>query len=506
MNFMQRGFASIRRKPGKTLILLLLIFVLGNVIAGAISIRQAVQNTQKALYQRITAVATIETDQKQIQKFYEQNPEGELKIPNVKADLIKQVGALPYVKFFDFSTTVGLQSKEIKRYMDPTLGDVNYGMGEYQYISCIGGQDPEVFDIRSNKIKLAAGRVFTPEEMENLSYVALVSKEFAEINNLSVGSKVTLDNIIFKSPGEGEFREEDYYSDANIAGKQSYDFEVIGIFELVPTQTQQNDQEKQQQQWNDMEKLNTIYTSNVVTESASKFQMDTWAKIEPEFAQTQEAYEPYYEPLFILNDPQDLKQFREEVSALLPSEYLKVSDTGEMLEKVAAPMESVQWIASIVLYVAVGAALVILSLLITLFLRDRKHEIGIYLSLGEKKLKVVGQIVMEVMVIALVAITLSLVSGNILSGGISQKMIQDQIVADQEQQGMDGGYMYSYSSLDYKGYGISVTTDDIVDSYRVSLDGSTILLFYAVGAATVLLSTMVPILYIVRLNPKKIML
>ena len=58
-----------------------------------------------------------------------------------------------------------------------------------------------------------------------------------------------------------------------------------------------------------------------------------------------------------------------------------------------------------VLIVAIIATVLITGLVVLLFLRDRKHELGIYLSLGERRGRVVGQILIEVMVVAFIGIT-----------------------------------------------------------------------------------------------------
>ena len=51
-----------------------------------------------------------------------------------------------------------------------------------------------------------------------------------------------------------------------------------------------------------------------------------------------------------------------------------------------------------------------------------------------------------------------------------------------------------------------LTTEDVLDSYEVSLNSSYILGFYGIGLLTILISTVIPLIYIVRLNPKKILM
>ena len=56
------------------------------------------------------------------------------------------------------------------------------------------------------------------------------------------------------------------------------------------------------------------------------------------------------------------------------------------------------------------------------------------------------------------------------------------------------------------GFDTEIPVDVIVASYDVSLSFYAVLIFLGVGLGTVLLATVVPVIYILRLNPKEIML
>jgi putative ABC transport system permease protein len=56
------------------------------------------------------------------------------------------------------------------------------------------------------------------------------------------------------------------------------------------------------------------------------------------------------------------------------------------------------------------------------------------------------------------------------------------------------------------GYQTDLPTEAIVNSYDVSLSPFMILIFFGVGLGTILLATIIPMIYVLRLNPKKIML
>ncbi|MGX6965566.1 hypothetical protein ACWN6Y_01710 [Vagococcus teuberi] len=104
---------------------------------------------------------------------------------------------------------------------------------------------------------------------------------------------------------------------------------------------------------------------------------------------------------------------------------------------------------------------------------------------------------MEVMLVALVAMTLSVFSGNLLAKGFSDSLMTIQSDHATE----DNTIIYGSPIND-----INLTEDDVVSAYEIRLTPSYIVLFYLVGLIVVLLSTIVPLVYIMRLNPKKIMM
>ena len=71
---------------------------------------------------------------------------------------------------------------------------------------------------------------------------------------------------------------------------------------------------------------------------------------------------------------------------------------------------------------------------------------------------------------------------------------------------MDGDYIISVGRYGLGSYGEELTSEKLLEQYKVSLGLNAILLFYAVGLGTVLISTVIPIVYVMRLNPKKIMM
>ncbi|MCL1853623.1 MAG: ABC transporter permease [Peptococcaceae bacterium] len=285
MNFSKRAVSSVVRKPGKTVILLVIVFILGNIIAGAVSVLQAAGNAEITLRAKMSPVTGISVDGQKYAAMFDRDPE--LEFETLTVETIEQIGALPQVKYYDYSDILSLETPSLERYalLEEGASARNQGMS---YFLFRGVHYPEVVDIQQGLIRLVSGRVFTEQEVKNLTYVALISKDVADINDLSVGSVITVVNNVYPN---------------NEIVTQTYEFEIIGIFEPA-------NQISGSDVYDDL--ANRMYTSNRVLNEASAFQIDEYEKIYPgefEFFRT-----PVYSIIYVLNDPADLEPFREAVS------------------------------------------------------------------------------------------------------------------------------------------------------------------------------------------------
>ncbi len=498
MNFLKRGWASITRRKGKSFILFAVVFVLGNVIAGAISIQEATKSVEKNIKNQLGGVATVSMDYKKVEKFYSENSSAfeddkiwqkELAPPTVTE--LKKIAKLSYVKNFDYSSTGWIETDQLKNDASSDgSGVATEGTGNYNF-NLKGVNDPTIFDIKQNKIELVGGRVFTKEEVKKGSRVVVISKKVANENNLNIGDKMTVDAVVSNDNGNMDGNEKIDKAAKNII------LEVIGIFEPVKAEKSKNENKNAgMSEFLSSEQINTFYLVNKsvenINQEISAFRAE---KFPAENGVTSEEYSSYYE----LKSPEDVEAFRKEAAPYIKSKYYTIVATTDQYDSIAGPIKGMGKISNYVIVIAVIATLFIISLVVLLFLRDRKHELGIYLSLGEKRSKVIGQIVLEVLLISFVAISLSVFSGNFLAKGVSESLIQSQMSNQTE----------DFNSFDYTLSQISsvdLNSEDVTQSYEISLSPRYIGLFYLIGLVTLLLSTILPLIYILRLNPKKIMM
>jgi len=374
----------------------------GNVIAGAISIEQAVRNTEENVRRNIAVVATLELDWEVIAREREDNftedgmwvnPMRYLQL--ITSQEIEQVGALPYVRHFDYSSTFHIGTIELTRYHESSDMGLYTPEDHLEFFMLTGGSNPNILDIVENNIRLVDGRTFTRDEIRNDTTSIVISSDLAESNGISIGSTINFQIRIYDQnfdgdldgmmptpmPMETRMLVPDSMERAEIL---NFEFHVIGTVEPVRRPLSQSDREAY---WEYVERQNAMYVTNEAIAHVMGEFKEASMRINPGISEEYH-FELHLRPIFVINDPIELSNFREAATRIIPEHY-EIIDTGDAYEAVAGPLRNMEWIASIILYVAASATLVILSLLVTLFLRDRKHEIGIYLSLGEKRKKVV---------------------------------------------------------------------------------------------------------------------
>ena len=427
LNFLKRAITSIFRNPGKAIILLLLIFILGVALSGALSVVNAVHSTNQNIRRNMRPIVTISYDEDAALTEADEQAQS---VP-ISIDLIRQIGDLEYVRHFDYSLATSLDSFELSEYTPNRVFAWTRPSGVPVMFTLMGTSRTGVSHIEEGVIELVAGRTFAEEEMDVIDETApiptLISYPFAEVNNLMLEQVFSLEAIIIYDNTLTSLSE--MFEEENIAVKQEYQFKIIGIFDIPNREIIEFHQLSVNEHNQYRYMLNRIYIPNQSISIISDF-------IEEERSLLgRSPRPPWVNSIFLLHDPFDLKVFREEVESLLPDGFI-VEDLSDSYDAISSSLVTIEEIANGILWVSIFATLLILSLFITLFLRDRRYEMGVYLALGEKRSRIISQILIEVMVVAVLGTTLAILSGNIISRTISRSMLHNELtaIADKEEE------------------------------------------------------------------------
>lgn len=498
MNFLNRARINVKRNLLRTFVLFLIVFVLACVTSGSISIRHAIYNTSNNIRASLPTIVSIEAD-------WDGAPERAALLGKaleggvLTLEMLNEIAELPYVKNSDVVATTGFLSTELENVFPFGYSRILYNLGDnWTALEAKGVRAPNFLDFDEGLIELYSGRNFSEEDLAGQNYVMLISRGLAEHNSLGVGSIVFLESIVWDLSELTEGSEGNY-TEENVFVRRGYNFEVIGIFEPnsdINTGNEEIDKDV-------LERLeNRIYVPNSIASDSLMFTLEHFNEVNEGWMQDEPEAYMHNEGFFVLNDPRELERFKAAVLTIAPLNY-GVMTTSNDFDKVSAAMSTVKNLATASLLFAIIATILILSLLIFLILRERKHEIGIYLALGERKTKIVAQSILEVMFITVIAVTLSLFVGNIFAGNVSESMLRADLVAAQVDELQQ---IRTFSTLDNMGFPAGESANEMLARYDTSLDVYTALLFYITSLATVVMATVMPMLYVLRLDPKKILM
>jgi len=530
MNLFNRAVTNLKRQPVKAGILFILIFVLGTVVSATISVRIAILVTEESIILRAPAVSTIQLDVASASE--------DLGIPwherhrvsiyhHLSSDYITEVGNSPYVRAYDFYLRDTLFSRDLEwaeividetrlngvRF-DDIRGSVvgsRYWGATMEDLPVVGVHNPDLTDIETGLISLINGRTFTDEEINSGSMRAVVSRAFAEVNNLYIGSVITLESIVFdivKMSQENRFIEA-WHDEEFYVHHEIFEFEIIGIFEVEREVIYEN-----YQGWaisTPLEALshlnNRIYIPITVAEGLIREKITAQVGLYDEihalglqggnFLDVET--EPEIESIFLLNSPRDLDAFTEAANEILPEFWYMGNVTGAF-SNIISSMDSVLALADLILLLATGATIVILILIITFLFRERRNEVGIYMALGEKVSKVIGQLLLEIFLVSTVAIILSLFTGNIVSHTLSTHMLEQSLMNQVEN---DEPTEIPWRLILFNPGELPV--EDVLEMYNVSLDTQTIIIFVGMSFSTIALSTIIPMIQVAKTNPKELL-
>ena len=89
-------------------------------------------------------------------------------------------------------------------------------------------------------------------------------------------------------------------------------------------------------------------------------------------------------------------------------------------------LDMVKQMIFLMIMAVIGAGIIVLSLVLILWVRERMYEIGILLAIGCSKIKIVGQFILELVLVSLPAMILAAILGRIFVGWILGAVLQKE--------------------------------------------------------------------------------
>ena len=516
MNAFKRAWRYITRKPTKSILLIITFFVIGNLVILGLGISQAAENAKVLTRKQMRAVVSYEvdydsywryietlTDQDEIDAAYRKSPtiNKDVALKLTEDERVKafnyMVNTIAYSEGFNNVPVGNEENRASSTYIDENGNEVTY---KDPNLMIYANMYDNMIELEEGTFTVRDGRFYSKSDIDNANKVVLITRELAELNSLRVGDTIritTANSYMFDDLKNKGLDTEFMYLDLEICGiydtvqdvdPNSENFKWMSPYEspkniiLMPMTTYTEYMEQI---------IRSQYEQMVLDNPNNDTSLEDWLR----------GYEEPSKVVYLLSDPLEVDAFVEDHTNDL-TEYTKLNANNETFKKLARPLDTMSFFANIVVWIVIINAIVIISLVTALTLKTREYEIGVLLSIGVSKVKVVWQLFVELILIALLGFTLAVGSGSLMASKVGDMVLDFQTNADAQYETMEEGYYYSFGA----DYFTQVTQDDLLREYHVSVSPLLILEIYILGTAVVLIAIVIPSVMIMRLNPKQILL
>ena len=458
MNTLKRAFLYTMRKKTKTLILFLVLVTISTFILTGLSIYKAADDSALSLRQSVGGSIRLELDENNRKNWQYQQAAGGMLVDYVGAPItdedIQKIMSIDGIKAYNGLGDGSVFAKDFS-----FISGFSFGAGsDYSRLPSV--TDSEYFNFFTRKaFQLVEGRHIK----EGDDHVVLISTAIAEKNALKLGDTITVQCCY----------DSGIYPDVTLTIIGIYAYEADNEFNTTST-------DKRNRLIIDHKAMQEIMQRDVI-------QYDNGVD-------------------FYVDDPREMEKIASQIKALdLDWDSFTLTMDNSAYEAVASPLTAMQ---NLIVWLIVGCVAVsvgILVLILSMWIKQRRHETGILLSVGISKSRILLQYTVEVLMIAIVAFGLSFFTSSLISQGVSD-LIFHQVSESQplpEIELPDDGTEY----LDITGQYIPYDTSNVetLESVQVDVSPDYLLYIYIFGTLLIAFSVSAASISVIQMKPKKIL-
>lgn len=408
MDFIRRAWLFTKAKISRTILLIvafsaILIFVLSGLIINSAA-NASIANAKKAAGATVSLSVNMQNVIKSAQESAQEDTSSsssssdsssqgkrfDISLPTIAESTAKKIANLSGVKSYSFSYSASADAKsDITKVSESgtssSSSDTQQGPGGQDFpggsdggmtqsdFTIEGTNDLEANTTFTDAYKITSGRAITSSD-EGTNNVVIEST-LADQNSLKVGSTFVLED----------------------SNSKSYTMKVVGIYTTSGSSTESS-----------IAYMNTMYTSlsvaNAMKATTGKISTATYS----------------------MENPADADSFVKKANKLVNDDNFEVSKNDQAYQNVKSSLNNVASFAkNIVILVAIAGA-IILALIVMLMVRERRFEIGVLMSLGETKAKIVAQFFTELFMVMVVSVAIASAAGNVVGNVVGQQLLKQQ--------------------------------------------------------------------------------
>lgn len=475
MNLFQLCIRSVIRKPVKSILLLLIIFVAASFLYSGWACKNASVQTQNSGKQAIGASFRLEENEANRHKRMDvlskqigdnvsgsaggyhakQLPTGEWQtwtdhsFETLALDDIKKLAAVDGIRNYNITTVnTVVNPVNFTRIEDK---DVDQSFDELG-VSLRGNLDMEYdFDVQKGNIVVKEGRMIKSGDVD----VCVISRELAELNHLAVGEQLEFNNCQERETSA------------------VYTATILGIYDTINkiTPIMAGDSYRAE---------NIIFTDLRFPEKPEGCEDD-----------------PLFQyATFWVKDVNQYEEVKEKLKAVdIEWERYDFLDNTGMSDTMAENFNDLSGISTLLLAFVMASSVLILLLVFLFWMKNRMHEMGVLLSIGRSKIQIIVQILMEGILIGVVSFILATMAAPAVSKGVANYLVGYQIeLADEKKQAESGMVAGPFTE-----------TEDEVQGVSVEIGKNVIIFSFLSTIGVIMISILGSSIYVIVQKPKAIL-
>jgi putative ABC transport system permease protein len=485
MNFAKRAWLNLIAKKGRTALLILvtsaiMLFVLaGILIRGAAT--TATENAKDSVGATLTLSANREAAFKKMRASSgttsKPTSKPSLSMSPVKLSTAKKIAKLNNVESYSATVSTSANAKgfdAIETSSSSSFGGKMPGSSSSSGDISVSGVTSTASNssFSDGTYSIKSGRGLTSKDTGTQNVV--IESELATENSLKVG-----DSIKLKS---------------TTGTKKTYTLKIVGIYKAKSSSSASMPGQS--------DPSNTVFTSYSFANTLKG----------SKYAGTADSV------VFTVSKPAKVASVKKAAKKLITSKFSLTADDATY-QTVKASMSTVTGFANKIVWLVAIAGTIILALIVILMIRERRFEIGVLLSLGEKRGKIIAQFFTELLVILLIGVGVAGIGGKFVGDKLGQQLISSTqtTTTSTSSTGMRGGMGQGGPSgsgssqgapSGQMGAGFSKTaaTQQKQAKLTTKVTAADMAILFGLGLVIILIAILAGAGGILRLQPKKVLI
>ncbi len=475
MSISKRAFLYVTRKTGKTVLLFAILLIMATFVLTGLSIQKASKATQLALRQSLSGTFDIFVDwgnspyvvTETVREDYDEETgktaTGFLMYSTVQfiPENIAAIKDISGVKYCSARQDNLLPFEELSLFPGTIAMDEKY-KGYTKMFGVCNTQDDELFT--TGTLTLSNGRHISADD----THTAIISQDLAERNDLKVGDYLTAHC---------------YNTDEDGFTGEEIKLQIIGLF--TP---------------------NAIEPFGQTVTTYDKIQNRVFTDLQSSKEIDGGTINYGFSSLHItIADPQDMARVIADVKALPGIDWkaFRIEADNKTYENAAAPLATLNELVVTLLVVIIVVSAIILALILTLWTKTRIHEIGVFLSVGIRKPAIIGQHLIEVLLIAILAFGISYFTSSAIAGQIGNHLLEQSMQGGPEDEDEDD--VSAAAAVDIGADYLIEKPLPTENGIQVSVGADNLAWLYLIGFAIIIMAVSTSSITVMRLNPREIL-